>query len=77
MMNDEVRMTNDEREGRDSPFVIRHLLTAMTVGLVLVSSLHAEEQADGLEMMVEGLETCSARNADLKRLVRELRDAVG
>ena len=42
-----------------------------------IRSGDAEEQADGLEMMVEGLETCSARNADLKRLVRELRDAVG
>ena len=42
-----------------------------------IRSEDAEERAEGIEAMIEGLDTCNARNADLKRLIRELRDAVG
>lgn len=34
------------------------------------------EQAEGTELMQEGLDTCTARSAELKKLVRSLRDAV-
>ncbi len=42
-----------------------------------IRSDDADERSEGMEVMQESLDACSGRNAELKRLVRALRDELG